>query len=98
MITVKMDEYDVLDLLIDRVKYWTDDHDTIKLYTAYYEEMLDCGCFDGVELNVPLIVDNDYVNYKAVIYKEDFDNYNITDEDDERIVARFDKAYLIDTY
>ena len=46
------------------------------------------------------VVDNDYINYLATISKEDFEQYNIEDETDDKIVA-FNKEkdlYLIRTY
>lgn len=62
MITIKMDESDALDLLMERLAYWTDDNTTTKLFESMYENFLDNGCFDGVEFDVMEIVDNDYVN------------------------------------
>lgn len=37
MITVKIDEADLLDMLVYRVKHWTDDRDVLKLYEQYYD-------------------------------------------------------------
>ena len=73
MITVKIDEADLLDMLVDRVGYWTDDRDVLKLYEQYYENMVYNGYFDGAELDINSIVDNDYVNYLTVV---DRDEYN----------------------
>ena len=73
MITVKIDEADLLDMLVDRVGYWTDDRDILKLYEQYYDSLVYDGCFDGAELDINSIVDNDYVNYLTVV---DRDEYN----------------------
>lgn len=90
MVNVRIDEDDVIDMLLDRLNYWTDDIVTHKLYEGYYERMVYDGCFDGMELNVMSIVDNDYVNWLDVITEEDFENYHIDDEYDERIEARYE--------
>ena len=71
MLTVKIDEDKVLDLLIDRVACWTDDKDIQELYKQMYENYIFGGCFDGIDFDVMLIVDNDYINYCKVIYKDD---------------------------
>lgn len=103
MVTVRIDEDDLLDMLINRVEYWTDDYVTIHLFEKYYCNMIEDGCFEGAELNIMGIVDNDYINYFKVIYEDDFRDYNIEDEEDDRIVATTldneeQKAYLISCY
>lgn len=102
MVTVKIDEYDLLDMLMDRLAFWTTDDVTTKLFDRYYWDMIEGGCFDETELDVRSTVDNDYVNYLEVIYEEDFDNYNIENENDERIILADtdddgNKVYLIYT-
>ena len=66
MVTVQIDESDLLDMLVERVKYWTDEKSTVDLFAGYYQSMIDGGCFDGAYLNVSLIVDNDYNNNLSV--------------------------------
>ena len=100
MVTVKIDEDTLLDMLMDRLAFWTDDYITEELYRQYYCDMISDGCFEGAELDVNNIVDNDYVNWLDVIYEDEFRNYNIKDTEDDRIVAyTFDneeqKVYLI---
>jgi hypothetical protein len=73
MITVKIDEADLLDMLVDRVKYWTDDDEVIELYSKYYENMVYGGCFEGAEFDVMSIVDNDYVNWCTVVDREEYE-------------------------
>lgn len=73
MITVKIDEADLLDMLVDRVDYWTSDRDVLKLYEQYYDSLVYGGCFEDAELDINSIVDNDYVNYLTVV---DRDEYN----------------------
>ena len=71
MITVQIDESDALDLLVERVEFWTEDRDVIGLYSQMYSYYLDCGVFEGGEFNVMGIVDNDYINYCSVIDDSD---------------------------
>ena len=73
MITVKIDEADLLDMLVDRVGYWTDDRDVKELYSKYYENMVYGGCFEGAELDIHSIVDNDYVNYLTVVDRKEYE-------------------------
>ena len=72
MITVKIDESDLLDMLVDRVGYWTDDRDVLNLYEQYYDSLVYGGCFEGAELDINSIVDNDYVNYLTVVDREEY--------------------------
>lgn len=87
MVTVKISEDDLLDMLVARVKHWTDDPFSIELYKEYYERLIDGGCFEGAELDPMVIVDNDYINYTTIITKGEFDDYGIEDEDDDRILV-----------
>ena len=50
MITVKIDESDLLDLLMYRVEWLIDDVDTQGLFREYYSTMVDC--MDGMELDI----------------------------------------------
>lgn len=100
MITVTIDEDTLLELLLDRVEYWTSDESVINLYRDYYEMLIDSGCFEGCELDIMSVVDNDYINNLTTISKEDFEQWNIESEEDDRIRA-FNKEkdlYLIKTY
>ena len=72
-ITVEIDEDTAIEMLVDRVRYWTDDNDTIELFEQYYTNMVEGGCFDGGEFNVMSIVDNDYVNNTSVTTREEFE-------------------------
>lgn len=77
MITVQMEERDILDLFIQRINYWTDNPVIAKLYADMYERFLEDGCFNNTHLDIQEIVDNDYVNNCSIIYSNDpdFDKY-----------------------
>lgn len=87
MIDVLMEEEDVLQLLNERVGFWSDDPITCELFEMYYSRMLDEGCFDGARFDVREIVDNDYINWMSVITEDEFENYHIMNEYDDRIEA-----------
>ena len=100
MVTVTIDEDVLLKMLVDRVKYWTSDESVINLYEDYYEGLICSGYFEGCTLLIKCIVDNDYINNLATISKEEFEQWNIESEIDDKIVA-FNKEkdlYLIQTH
>lgn len=85
MINVKIDENVLLDMLMERVGYWTSDDITYKLFEIYYRESIENGLFEGLTIDIMDIltidimdiVDNDYVNYTAVLTPEEFEvQYN----------------------
>lgn len=100
MITVTIDEDTLLEILLDRVEYWTSDEDVIGLYRDYYEGLVYSGGFEGGNLDIMSIVDNDYCNNLATISKEDFEQWDIESEVDDKIVASNEEEnlYLINTY
>lgn len=71
MVTIKIDEDTLLDLFNERVSHWTDDEDTVELFSQMYESYIDNGLYEGAEIDIMEIVDNDYVNYCKVIYDDD---------------------------
>lgn len=86
MVTVKVDEDTLLEMLIDRVEFWTSDEVEIDLYRDYYENLIYSRCFEDCELDIMSIVDNDYVNNLTTVSKEDLKQYDIEDETDDKIV------------
>lgn len=73
---VEIDEDDFLEMLMDRVRFWTDDKTTLELYEKMYKDYCDEGVFEGTKASIMEIVDNDYVNYCKVITKEDDENFD----------------------
>ena len=71
---VNIDNYDAIDMLVNRVNYWTDDSEVIELFEQYYTNMVEGGCFDGCNFDVMSIVDNDYVNNMTIITREEFES------------------------
>lgn len=74
MIGIQMDSDDMVEALVERVRYWTDDSDVVELFEQYYENAVDNGCFDGSEFDVMSIVDNDYVNNTSITYRGDYES------------------------
>ena len=62
-VTVKISKDDLLEMLLDRWKFLSKNDDT-KLIEAYYQEMIDYGLYEGAELNIINLVDNDYNDLK----------------------------------
>ena len=101
MINVKIHETTLLNLFIQRLEYWTTNSDVLELYKSYLEELIDCGCFEGAELDVDIIIDNLYVNDTAVTDKEGLsEQYNIDVDDYDKILASNEdnNLYLVSTY
>ena len=67
----------LLDLLIERVKFWTDDQDVIDLYKSMYENYFENDLFSE-KFNVYEIVDNDY-NLSVSSYIEQEDTREVID-------------------
>lgn len=100
MVTVRINEDTLLEMLLDRVEFWTSNEDEINLYRDYYKGLVFDGCLDDCVLDIKNIVDNDYVNYFTIINKKDFEQWNIESEEDNSIKA-FNKEkdlYLIESY
>lgn len=100
MVTVTIDEDELLNMLLNRVRFWTKNEDVIDLYEYYYKELVYSGCFEGCELDIKKIVDNDYINNLITISKENFKDWGIESFNDDRIEAsnKILNLYLIRTY
>lgn len=83
MVNVQIYESDLLEMLVERVKFWTTEKSTVDLFTGYYQSMIDGGCFEGAYLDVPFIVDNDYINNLSVYdsIEEACKDFNCTAEE-----------------
>lgn len=86
LVTVQMEDYELLEMLLERLSYWGRD-DERDLYEQMYQSYLDSGVFESVEFNVMSIVDNDVVNYCNVLYKEDE-----TPEDWEKLIKAYNEG------
>lgn len=73
MITVQMEENDVVDMLVDRVRFWTKDEEDIELYQKMYGDY--CENVGTLSEDIEQIVDNDYINYCSIISQGD-DNFD----------------------
>ena len=70
-INVKLHIDDVYNLFENRVIYNLGDTPEADLYIKMYEEAIEEGVFDGQELRVSYIVDNDIHTYTQILYKKD---------------------------
>lgn len=71
MVTIKIEESNLLEMLVERVKFWDRSEIEANLYEKMYESEIDAGCFEGAEIDVNLIVDNDVINYCNIIKEGD---------------------------
>lgn len=72
LVTVKMEDYELLEMLLDRCDAWGTSSDNKDLFEKMYQNYMDGGCWDGIEFDVKVIVDNDVVNYCSVLYKDEY--------------------------
>ena len=73
MVNVRIDENDLLEMLMNRVKQWNSTETALDLYEKMYESEIYSGCFEGAEFDVNLIVDNDVINYCNIVEEGDSD-------------------------
>lgn len=98
MITVRVDEVVLKDMLSERLKFWDMSDEQRSMLSDYLDELVDSGCFEGAELNIPVIVDNLYVNDTSFIYEGDADWDGLRvgkDDQDERVVMVRDGVALV---
>lgn len=100
MINVQIDETILLDLFMDRLEYWTSNYDVLALYESYLKDLIDCGCFEGVELDIILIIDNLYINDTTIMDKGMLDDNDIKVNDSEKVLAKDEDndLYLVSNY
>lgn len=94
MVNVKIEEETLIDMLVDRLKEWTSDPDTIELFENYYTEAVNGGCYEGMEFDTSVIVDNDYINYFKVLEKDDPD-YTWAMENPDRIYGQLENGTIL---
>lgn len=93
MALVNIDNDELVRMLVDRVEFWTDDLEVIALFEDYYENKVWSGCFEGAELDIMGIVDNDYVNWFYVGTREEVEA-DFGEVEDDRIYAQHDDLLL----
>ena len=101
-INVRIDEDTALQMLNERVKFWTDDEVKARLFETMYQYRLESGYFDGGEFDVMCIVDNDYINNCIVLYPDEpdykkarkvYDEQGLGDCSCEDCVGNYIEAY-----
>lgn len=75
---------EALDLLLDRVRFWNKSEETVSLYEKMYQRYLDEGIFEGGNLTINYVVDNDVVNYCSIV--------SMGDDDFEKIKELYKKG------
>ena len=100
MINVQIGEITLLNLFMDRLEYWTSDADVLALYEDYLKELIDCGCFDGAELDVDMFIDNLYINNTSIMDEKELSENYIDIYDSEKVLAKKEDKdlYLVSNY
>lgn len=100
MINVQIDETTLLNLFMDRLEYWTSDNDVLALYESYLKGLIACGCFEGAELDVDLIIDNLYINDTNTMNKKELLENNIDVDDEHKVLVKNESQdlYLVSNY
>lgn len=100
MINIQMDSDDMIEMLLDRLAVWVTSQygDEWDCWSEYITDMVEGGVFDGGEFNPMVIIDNLYVNDTSMITRDEWEEYGIEDEDDERILAHVGDCYLVSAY
>ena len=70
MITVKIDEEYLLDLLMQRVEYWHKWNKLCALYEKYLKQLIYDGFFENVELDIKNTIDNMITTTRILTKKE----------------------------
>lgn len=73
---LEVNDYQFLEIVENRIRYWKSDEIIISLYKDMYERRLESGCYpEDQPFNLNNIVDNDILNYTDTIYKKDYPEY-----------------------
>lgn len=100
MINVQIDETTLLNLFMNRLKFWTSDGDVLALYENYLKELIDSGCFENSELDISVIIDNLYINDTSIMDKAMLDDNDIEIDDNEKVLVKNEDQdlYLVSNY
>lgn len=100
MINVQIDEATLLNLFMNRLKFWTSNDDVLGLYESYLKSLIYGGCFDDAELDVNMLVDNLYINNTTIMDKKELLENYIDVYDSEKVLARNEDKdlYLVSNY
>lgn len=100
MINSRINETTLLNLFMDRLEYWTTDNDVLELYESYLRYLIDCGCFDGTELDVDMFVDNLYINDTTIMDRRMLDDNDIDVDNSDKVLAKNEDKdlYLVSSY
>lgn len=69
---LEVNDYQFLEMIEDRIRYWKNDEIIIRLYRDMYERRFESEWYpEDKPFNLNSIVDNDIINYTDTVYKED---------------------------
>lgn len=96
MITITLNDNELIDLLVQRLSYWTNNAEVLNLYENYLRYLIDNDAI-YISDGVMSYIDNLYVNDTVVCTQNELLNYDITNDDD-RILYKDNDLYLITSY
>lgn len=71
MITVKIDEDELLNMMMSELSGWNKTDEEALLYEKMWEKEIRAGIYDNEELDISGWVDNDVINNTEIIYSDD---------------------------
>ena len=100
MINAKVNEETLLNLFMDRLKYWTTSNDVLELYENYLKVLIDDGYFDGSELDIKVFINNFYINDTTIMDKKELLENDIDVDDSDKVLAKNEdkNLYLVSAY
>ena len=100
MINAQIDEEQLLNLLMQRMQYWTNDANALNLYEQYLRDLINGGCFEGANLNISMLIDNLYINETQIMDKDELKSDGIDINNSEKVLARDidNDLYLVSSY
>ena len=100
MINAQIDEEQLLNLLMRRMQYWTNDANALNLYEQYLRDLINGGCFEGANLNISMLIDNLYINETQIMDKDELKSDGIDINNSEKVLARDidNDLYLVSSY
>lgn len=100
MVTIKMEEERLLELLMDRTEYWTKGKDNKELYEKYFSSLVYEGYLEGMALDINFLVDNEIINNTYILDTEGVLREGISLDDTDKILATTDngECHLVRAY
>lgn len=91
---ILIEDYQLKEVLLNRIKSWTKEDDQITLFNIYFDKLLNSDFFEKNEIDIYYFVDNLFLNSVFHYGKKSLEKAHIK-EDDKRIIAQYENNYLV---